>query len=558
MALFPHPCSLFLRPSLRDSDGENRCMVKDSRSTLYRTDGPSLVHVSKRPPTAPLMSIISLSHRRIRPPVPFTLSPTEYAVLSSLALAESTEYESSRTLVTFPLVNHPVLYLTNIVFSRHRHLDTPALTHTYLNTGPRQLTSRVTPPTPRIFNQRQFLQTGPSSDPPSSPPTPQSTYPSMNRTMAQQQTFDYYQVPPMPQSMSRLTHDDLNQLASSLSHLHNRHFSTQLTPHLQQSPPELSPLSFYDTQADFSADSAPSRGSPVSPVFPTSSFQLPTGGDWPAYFEKPALSPDLDVFYGESFGSPMSFLSPQNLTLSPSANPSDLMSDAVAFGREGINDTQPLFQSLDAPARPQPQPQPQSQTQQPAKSPRLARTTSAPSSRPQQQQPQRQQQQQQPQTQQRTSPRTNDLKRKSSASSASSRSASPEPPARRTKHSGEPSKNPHNMIEKRYRVNINEKIIALRDAVPSLRCVVQHTENPHAAAAAAAESDEPIDVVEELGGLMPARKLNKATILSKATEYIAHLEKKNSQLWKENEALEKRLAEAQQWQRAQTEGPFWS
>lgn len=113
------------------------------------------------------------------------------------------------------------------------------------------------------------------------------------------------------------------------------------------------------------------------------------------------------------------------------------------------------------------------------------------------------------------------------------------------------------MIEKRYRVNINEKIIALRDAVPSLRCVVQHTENPQAAAAAA-ESDEAIDVVEELGGLMPARKLNKATILSKATEYISHLEKKNSQLWKENEALEKRLAEAQQWQRAQAEGPFWS
>ncbi|GJC85550.1 transcription factor CPH2 [Colletotrichum liriopes] len=326
--------------------------------------------------------------------------------------------------------------------------------------------------------------------------------------MAQQQSFDYYQIPQMPQSMS---------------------------------PPELSPLSFYDNQADFSADSAPSRGSPVSPVFPASSFQLPSGGDWPAYFEKPALSPDLDVFYGEAFGSPMSFLS-QNLTLSPTANPADLISDAVAFGREGINDTQPLFQSLDAPARPQPQPQ-----QQQTKSPRPARTTSAPASRPQPQQ------QQQPS--QRTSPRNNDLKRKSSASSASSRSASPEPPARRTKHS-EPSKNPHNMIEKRYRVNINEKIVALRDAVPSLRCVVQQTENPQAAAA---ESDEPFDVVEELGGLMPARKLNKATILSKATEYITHLEKKNGQLWKENQELEKRLAEAQRWQRAQAEaGPFWS
>ncbi|KXH26152.1 helix-loop-helix DNA-binding domain-containing protein [Colletotrichum simmondsii] len=473
MALFPHPCSLFLRLTARRCSGEG--LKKSIQSTEYRVV-EYFGHISFRQPPRARMTNPSMASfaRRSNPRPPYHHPP----ILPS-------SHPSKSTL--------------------------PASQHSDLNPGS----------WPIFLAIDSLYATGPSSDPNPSPPTPQSTYPSMNRTMAQQQSFDYYQVPPMPQSMS---------------------------------PPELSPLSFYDTQADFSADSAPSRGSPVSPVFPTSSFQLPTGGDWPAYFEKPALSPDLDVFYGESFGSPMSFLSPQNLTLSPSANPSDLMSDAVAFGREGINDTQPLFQTLDAPARPQPQPQPQ--TQQPAKSPRLARTTSAPSSRPQQQQ-QRQQQQPQPQTQQRTSPRTNDLKRKSSASSASSRSASPEPPARRTKHS-EPSKNPHNMIEKRYRVNINEKIIALRDAVPSLRCVVQHTENPHAAAAAAAESDEAIDVVEELGGLMPARKLNKATILSKATEYIAHLEKKNSQLWKENEALEKRLAEAQQWQRAQAEGPFWS
>ncbi|KAF6802807.1 sterol regulatory element binding transcription factor sre1 [Colletotrichum sojae] len=325
--------------------------------------------------------------------------------------------------------------------------------------------------------------------------------------MAQQQTFDYYRMP---------------------------------QPGVSMSPPELSPLSFYDPQGDFSADSAPSRGSPVSPVFPASAFPLPTGNDWPAYFEKPTLSPDLDVFYGE-FGSPMSFLSSQNLALSPTANPADLMSDSVAFGREGINDTQPLFQSLDVPA-PRSQPQPQLQT----KSPRVAVPAPIPAPSPVAAP--------RPTTQQRTSPRTssNDLKRKSSASSASSRSASPEPPTRRTKHS-EPSKNPHNMIEKRYRVNINEKIIALRDAVPSLRCVVQQTENPPA------EGDEAFDVVEELGGLMPARKLNKATILSKATEYISHLEKKNGQLWKENQELEKRLAEVQRWQRSQAEaGPYWS
>ncbi|TEA20245.1 Transcription factor CPH2 [Colletotrichum sidae] len=357
--------------------------------------------------------------------------------------------------------------------------------------------------------------------------------------MAQQQTFDYYQVPQMPQSIEMVS------LSSAAPIWEQPQFFASLT-HVQ-SPPELSPLSFYDTQADFSADSAPSRGSPVSPVFPASSFALPTGNDWPAYFEKPTLSPDLDVFYGEAFGSPMSFLSSQNIALSPNANPADLLSDAVAFGREGINDTQPLFQTLDAPApRPQPQVETRVQTQaqaQPQKmSPRVARpavpvtrSTSAVA-------PQRQ------------SPRA-DLKRKSSASSSSSRSASPEPPARRTKHS-EPSKNPHNMIEKRYRVNINEKIIALRDAVPSLRCVVQQTENPQAAA----ESDETFDVVEELGGLMPARNLNKATILSKATEYITHLEKKNGALWKENQELEKRLAEATRWRASQEDNnnQFWS
>ncbi|GKT45904.1 sterol regulatory element-binding protein 1 [Colletotrichum spaethianum] len=307
--------------------------------------------------------------------------------------------------------------------------------------------------------------------------------------MAQQQSFDYNQVPQMPQSMS---------------------------------PPELSPLSFYDNQADFSADSAPSRGSPVSPVFPASSFQLPSGGDWPVYFEKPALSPDLDVFYGEAFGSPMSFLSSQNITLSPPPTPPTSC---------------PTPSLLAARASTTPSPSSSPSTRPPAPNPNLNNSRSSPRVP--------------------TSPRNNDLKRKSSASSASSRSASPEPPARRTKHA-EPSKNPHNMIEKRYRVNINEKIIALRDAVPSLRCVVQQTENPQATAAAA-ESDEPFDVVEELGGLMPARKLNKATILSKATEYITHLEKKNGQLWKENQELEKRLAEAQRWQRAQTEaGPFWA
>ena len=71
-----------------------------------------------------------------------------------------------------------------------------------------------------------------------------------------------------------------------------------------------------------------------------------------------------------------------------------------------------------------------------------------------------------------------------------------------------PSKQPvkktaHNMIEKRYRTNLNDKIAALRDSVPSLRVMARSGNG----------DDE--DELEDLEGLAPAHKLNKATVLSK-------------------------------------------
>lgn len=75
-------------------------------------------------------------------------------------------------------------------------------------------------------------------------------------------------------------------------------------------------------------------------------------------------------------------------------------------------------------------------------------------------------------------------------------------------------KTSHNMIEKKYRTNINSKILLLRDAVPSLRIA----------------SGKSSMKIEELEGLSPASKLNKASVLTKATEYIKHLEKKNDML----------------------------
>lgn len=62
-------------------------------------------------------------------------------------------------------------------------------------------------------------------------------------------------------------------------------------------------------------------------------------------------------------------------------------------------------------------------------------------------------------------------------------------------------KTAHNMIEKRYRNNLNDKIAALRDSVPSLRIMSK-----------SARGEDTTEDREELHGLTPAHKLNKATV----------------------------------------------
>ncbi|KAF1981586.1 hypothetical protein K402DRAFT_398348 [Aulographum hederae CBS 113979] len=110
----------------------------------------------------------------------------------------------------------------------------------------------------------------------------------------------------------------------------------------------------------------------------------------------------------------------------------------------------------------------------------------------------------------------NKKKRKSSEETSSSGTKpSKEPPVKKTAH---------NMIEKRYRTNLNDKIAALRDSVPSLR----QLSRPNGQL----EDDDD----EDLEGLTPAHKLNKATVLSKATEYIKHLEKLSKQYKDERDA----------------------
>ncbi|RFU28591.1 hypothetical protein B7463_g7761, partial [Scytalidium lignicola] len=102
------------------------------------------------------------------------------------------------------------------------------------------------------------------------------------------------------------------------------------------------------------------------------------------------------------------------------------------------------------------------------------------------------------------------------------------------RHHAPVKKTAHNMIEKRYRTNLNDKIAALRDCVPSLRAT-------SSTGTGSAVKRGKGDTAEDLQGLSPAHKLNKATVLSKAAEYIAHLEKRNKALCKENAAYKGRI-----------------
>jgi Domain of unknown function (DUF2014)/Helix-loop-helix DNA-binding domain len=89
-------------------------------------------------------------------------------------------------------------------------------------------------------------------------------------------------------------------------------------------------------------------------------------------------------------------------------------------------------------------------------------------------------------------------------------------------------KRPHNVIEKRYRANLNEKIAELRESVPSLRSAPKAGKEKH-------------DVDDDAEDQAGSNKLNKASILTKAVEYIRHLELRNKRLDDENVMLKQRL-----------------
>jgi len=269
-----------------------------------------------------------------------------------------------------------------------------------------------------------------------------------------------------------------------------------------------------DFSADFTSDSAGSPVSPVSPVLSSSSFVVPTSDDFGSW-DNIDHSPEPDNF----FKGPLPQFPVRTMT--PAVNPMDLTIQPPVAGYprdfRGLSSQTPLFQPVLPEAVPAAVVPTRAQQQQ------ASTATVGQASPPT-----------------RTAAKRNStagLKRKSSTSASEqdqvslkrSSTGSPSPPA---EDSPVPhKKTAHNMIEKRYRTNLNDKITQLREAIPSLRSGAPRFGNY--------EDEDGYD--DDFTSLVPVPKLNKATILSKATEYIMQLEARNRNLETENNAIRGRM-----------------
>lgn len=98
----------------------------------------------------------------------------------------------------------------------------------------------------------------------------------------------------------------------------------------------------------------------------------------------------------------------------------------------------------------------------------------------------------------------------------------------------------HNIIEQKYRDNINDKILQFKNIVPTLQmCCLRedYLKEYSSNEVEYGNTNNYLDgmvtdpkLMKRLDGLEPAKKLSKAIILSKSYEYIEHLEKKVEQL----------------------------
>ncbi|KAI8343809.1 hypothetical protein EDC96DRAFT_567986 [Choanephora cucurbitarum] len=95
----------------------------------------------------------------------------------------------------------------------------------------------------------------------------------------------------------------------------------------------------------------------------------------------------------------------------------------------------------------------------------------------------------------------------------------------------------HNAIERRYRNNINDRIRELKNVVPALyKARIREKEDD-----SSESGDEDAEAIVD--GVEVAKKLNKATILRKATEYIKFLKTSNDNTEQENLILQQIIAQ---------------
>ncbi|KAG0171615.1 hypothetical protein DFQ28_000682 [Apophysomyces sp. BC1034] len=127
------------------------------------------------------------------------------------------------------------------------------------------------------------------------------------------------------------------------------------------------------------------------------------------------------------------------------------------------------------------------------------------------------------------------LKNPASPTTSISQQSSVAPPVNRQQ-----KKTAHNAIERRYRNNINDRIAELKNAVPALlHAKLKDSRTGKRSHRSMEDDDEEAEDGEEyLDGVAVATKLNKATILRKATEYITHLKKTGDDMRRENVALQ--------------------
>ncbi|KAK3997429.1 helix-loop-helix DNA-binding domain-containing protein [Cladorrhinum sp. PSN332] len=311
-------------------------------------------------------------------------------------------------------------------------------------------------------------------------------------------------------------------------------YSTSFDASQLQSYSDFSPASIFETLEDFGTDfaseSAASPISPISPVLSASSYGYPTTEGW-GVWDTIEHSPEPEnLFKTNPFtNAPIVDFAVRNPSMSPAINPMDLAMPMLPSQQQQPlapqtvrgNATNATTTTMDDAAKRYP-------------SRNLKRKSSSPAV-----------DDELPPAPKRSSPPP--------TAAAAAATTAPAAAPRRSSASG-PKKTAHNMIEKRYRTNLNDKIAQLRDAVPSLRLVAQRMEHP----GMFDDCDDAQFGDDGLAGLSHAAKLNKATILAKATEYICQLERRNQGLETENNALRGRMEGLEMMMMGGRQGNGWN